>query len=154
MLFFARYKAGKYDNSFASFDARRIGNAFFKEFRSERNYELDAINRKRIQNEIENRRFTPREGYSSLSWYNELKRCAESGDARIQANNRFMEKIRIKWSSKGMKRRKEICERFGFSSYLTLNHESEVYVRAEDLPVFNETVRRGFLTVLPSGKKA
>ena len=43
-----------------------------------------------------------------------------------------------------MKRRKEICERFGFSSYLTLNHESEVYVRAEDLPVFNETVRRGF----------
>ena len=59
-----------------------------------------------------------------------------------------MEKIRIKWSSKGMKRRKEICERFGFSSYLTLN------VRAEDLPVFNETVRRGFLTVLPSGKKA
>ena len=52
-----------------------------------------------------------------------------------------MEKIRIKWSSKGMKRRKEICERFGFSSYLTLNHESEVYVRAEDLPVFNETVR-------------
>ena len=60
-----------------------------------------------------------------------------------------MEKIRIKWSSKGMKRRKEICERFGFSSYLTLNHESEVYVRAEDL-----TVRRGFLTVLPSGKKA
>lgn len=65
-----------------------------------------------------------------------------------------MEKIRIKWSSKGMKRRKEICERFGFSSYLTLNHKSEVYVRAEDLPVFNETVRRGFLTVLPSGKKA
>ena len=43
-----------------------------------------------------------------------------------------MEKIRIKWSSKGMKRRKEICERFGFSSYLTLNHESEVYVRAEE----------------------
>lgn len=81
MLFFARYKAGKYDNSFASFDARRIGNAFFKEFRSERNYELDAINRKRIQNEIENRRFTPPEGYSSLSWYNELKRRAESGDA-------------------------------------------------------------------------
>lgn len=154
MLFFARYKAGKYDNSFASFDARRIGNAFFKEFRSERNYELDAINRKRIQNEIENRRFTPPEGYSSLSWYNELKRRAESGDAESKQIIDLWKKIRIKWSSKGMKRRKEICERFGFSSYLTLNHESEVYVRAEDLPVFNETVRRGFLTVLPSGKKA
>lgn len=154
MLFFARYKAGKYDNSFASFDARRIGNAFFKEFRSERNYELDAINRKRIQNEIENRRFTPPEGYSSLSWYNELKRRAESGDAESKQIIDLWKKNRIKWSSKGMKRRKEICERFGFSSYLTLNHESEVYVRAEDLPVFNETVRRGFLTVLPSGKKA
>lgn len=80
MLFFARYKAGKYDNSFASFDARRIGNAFFKEFNSERNYELDAINRKRVQDEIENRKFIPPEGYSSLTLYNELKRRAESGD--------------------------------------------------------------------------
>lgn len=80
MLFFARYKAGKYDNSFASFDARRIGNAFFKEFYSERNYELDAINRKRAQDEIENRKFIPPEGYSSLTLYNELKRRAESGD--------------------------------------------------------------------------
>lgn len=78
MLFFARYKAGKYDNSFASFDARRIGNAFFKEFNSERNYELDAINRKRVQDEIENRKFIPPEGYSSLTLYNELKRRAES----------------------------------------------------------------------------
>ena len=74
------YKAGKYDNSFASFDARRIGNAFFKEFNSERNYELDAINRKRVQDEIENRKFIPPEGYSSLTLYNELKRRAESGD--------------------------------------------------------------------------
>ncbi len=80
MLFFARYKAGKYDNSFASFDARRIGNAFFKEFIPERNNELDAINRKRVQDEIENRRFIPPKGYSSLTWYNELKRRAESGD--------------------------------------------------------------------------
>lgn len=80
MLFFARYKAGRYDNSFASFDARRIGNAFFKEFKPERNYELDTINRKRVQDEIENRRFIPPKGYSSLAWYNELKRRAESGD--------------------------------------------------------------------------
>lgn len=53
-----------------------------------------------------------------------------------------------------MERRKEIRERFGFSSYLTLNHESEEYVKPEDLHVFNETVRRGFLSVLPPGKKA
>lgn len=65
-----------------------------------------------------------------------------------------MEKIRIKWTPKGMERRKEIRERFGFSSYLTLNHESEEYVKPEDLYVFKETVRRGFLSVLPPGKKA
>lgn len=84
MLFFARYKAGKYDNSFASFDSRRIGNAFFKEFNSERNYELDAINRKRVQDEIENRKFIPPEGYSSLTLYNEMKRRAESGDEKAR----------------------------------------------------------------------
>lgn len=80
MLFFARYKAGRYDNSFASFDARRIGNAFFKEFIPERNSELDRINREEMQREIELRRFTPPKGYTSLSWYLELRRRAESGD--------------------------------------------------------------------------
>jgi hypothetical protein len=80
MLFFARYKAGKYDNSYASFDARRIGNAFFNEFRKERNNELDKINRERMQKEIEERRFTPPQGYSSYSWYQELRRRADEGD--------------------------------------------------------------------------
>ena len=80
MLFFARYKAGRYDNSYASFDARRIGNAFFKEFVPERNKELDTINRRMIQEEIERRRFVPPQGHSSLSWYRELKQRAESGD--------------------------------------------------------------------------
>ena len=80
MLFFARYKAGKYDNSYSSFDAKRIGNAFFSEFVKERNIELDRITRERTQQEIENRRFTPPEGYTSLSWYQELKRRASDGD--------------------------------------------------------------------------
>lgn len=80
MLFFARYKSGKYDNSYTKFDARRIGNAFFKEFIPERNMELDKINNRRIQEEIEKRRFTPPNGYSSLSWYQELKKRAENGD--------------------------------------------------------------------------
>ena len=90
MLFFARYKAGKYDNSYASFDAKRIGNAFFTEFVKERNRELDRITREQTQKEIEERRFTPPECYSSYSWYQELKRRAESGDKeaiRILTNN-------------------------------------------------------------------
>lgn len=84
MLFFSRYKAGRYDNSYSSFDARRIGNAFFKEFIPERNNELDRINRNAEQERIDKRRFTPPEGYSSLSWYQELKKRAESGDEEAQ----------------------------------------------------------------------
>jgi hypothetical protein len=80
MLFFARYKAGKYDNSYASFDAKRIGNAFFTEFIKERNRELDRITREQVQSEIEERRFTPPDGYTSFSWYQELKRRASEGD--------------------------------------------------------------------------
>lgn len=80
MLFFARYKAGKYDNSYTTFDARRIGRAFFNEFVRERNYELDSINRIEEQKKIEERRFIPPHGYSSLSWYNELKIRAGKGD--------------------------------------------------------------------------
>lgn len=80
MLFFSRYKAGKYDNSFASFDARRIGNAFFKEFLPQRNHELDRIYRKKAQEEREANQFTPPEGYTSLSWYQELQRRAAGGD--------------------------------------------------------------------------
>ena len=84
MLFFARYKAGRYDNSYASFDARRIGNAFFKEFIPERNNELDRISREEERMRIERSRFTPPQGYSSLSWYQELKRRAESGDGEAK----------------------------------------------------------------------
>lgn len=89
MLFFARYKAGKYDNSYASFDAKRIGNAFFSEFIKERNRELDRITREQVQSEIEERRFTPPDGYTSFSWYQELKRRASEGDTeaiRILSN--------------------------------------------------------------------
>ena len=80
MLFFARYKAGRYDNSYASFDAKRIGNAFFHEFIRERNNELDKITKEQTQKEIEERRFTPPEGHTSFSWYQELKRRASNGD--------------------------------------------------------------------------
>ena len=85
MLFFARYKAGKYDNSYASFDAKRIGNAFFKEFLKERVYEIDKCERSKLQQQIEERRFTPPEGHTSYTWYQELKRRAQAGDAEAAA---------------------------------------------------------------------
>lgn len=42
MLFFSRYRAGRYDNSYSAFDARRIGLAFHKEFLPERAREIAA----------------------------------------------------------------------------------------------------------------
>jgi hypothetical protein len=80
MLFFGRYRAGRYDNSYASFDSKRIGNAFFFEFLKERSYEIDKVEREKKQIEIEKRKFTPPHGYTSLSWYQELKRRASNGD--------------------------------------------------------------------------
>lgn len=80
MLFFARYKAGRYDNSYYSFDTRRIGNAFFKEFLPERQRELDRITKEEEQRRIESRRFIPPPGYTSLSWYNHLKERASQED--------------------------------------------------------------------------
>ena len=60
MLFFSRYKAGKYDNSFYSFDAKRIGNAFFKESLPKRNSEIGRRYYKQNQDEaLKNRELPP-----------------------------------------------------------------------------------------------
>lgn len=85
MLFFSRYKAGRYDNSFSQFDARRIGNAFFKEFIPERSNEIDSFERKRINEEALTRRELPQgyiipDGYNAYTWYIELKKRESNGD--------------------------------------------------------------------------
>lgn len=80
MLFFGRYKAGKYDNSYQSFDTKRIGNAFFKEFLLQREYEIGMYHQRQSQEESLKRRELPEgyvipEGYNSYTWYLErLKR--------------------------------------------------------------------------------
>lgn len=84
MLFFARYKAGRYDNSYSSFDTKRIGNAFFKEFLPQRNAEIDIAVRHQQQQESMKRReltegYTIPEGYNPYTWYLERKRRGEIG---------------------------------------------------------------------------
>lgn len=85
MLFFARYRAGRYDKSYSTFDPRRIGLAFHKEFLPERAGEQGIVERHRQQEEIEQRRFTPPEGFTSLSWYQHLKQLAAKGDKEAAA---------------------------------------------------------------------
>ena len=82
MLFFARYKAGVYDNSYATFDTRRIGNAFFKEFLPQRAAELAAIERKTQTDDYLKSRelpegYTVPEGYNPYTWYQERVRLGE-----------------------------------------------------------------------------
>lgn len=83
MLFFSRYKAGRYDNSYATFDSRRIGHAFFKEFLPERRAEMERMERRQANERKEAERWTPPEGYTSLTWYQECKRRAAAGDEEI-----------------------------------------------------------------------
>ena len=82
MLFFARYKAGVYDNSYATFDTRRIGNAFFKEFLPQRAQELAAIERDRATEAYLKSRelpegYTVPEDYNPYTWYQERVRLGE-----------------------------------------------------------------------------
>jgi hypothetical protein len=82
MVFFARYKAGRYDKSFATFDCRRIGNAFFREFLPDRTEELYRIEmgRKRSERLAEEQRMAQScmadipEGYNSFTWFLHCKR--------------------------------------------------------------------------------
>ena len=80
MLFFGRYKSGRYDASYSSFDTRRIGVAF-REFLKERQVELAKAEREQQSEKARQRKyFVPPEGYTSRQWYEELKRRAAAGD--------------------------------------------------------------------------
>lgn len=83
MLFFGRYKAGLYDDSYVSFDTRRIGNAFFHGFLPQRRLELERVERIAQQDRAEKRRNLPEgysipEGYNPYTWYAE--QCRRRGE--------------------------------------------------------------------------
>lgn len=80
LLFFARYKAGHYDDGYSQFDTRRICIGL-QRFKRERVDEYARIEREMQQIEEEKRRFTPPSGYTSLSWYKQLRERASAGDA-------------------------------------------------------------------------
>lgn len=79
-LFVALFKSGEYGFFFGSFDPIFLGAAFKKYQTTTRQIHLDKLEREKNQREIEARRFIPPEGYSSLSWYQELKKRANDGD--------------------------------------------------------------------------
>lgn len=79
MLFVARFKLGLYGKFYGSFDPIAFCEAI-KKFRTDRNIELERIRLNALKQEVEAREFIPPDGYTSLSWYQELKERARNGD--------------------------------------------------------------------------
>ncbi|WP_319505951.1 DUF6633 family protein [Bacteroides graminisolvens] len=79
MLFVARFKLGIYGRFYGSFDPIAFCEAI-KRFRSDRNIELERLRLNRLRDEIEARNSPIPDGYTSWSWYMELKRRATEGD--------------------------------------------------------------------------
>ena len=83
--FASQVKIYKLSELMLFFAARRIGNAFFKEFIPERSKEIESCERKRRNEEALNRRELPKgyivpDGYNTYTWYKEILRRASSGD--------------------------------------------------------------------------
>nr|DAZ72504.1 MAG TPA: hypothetical protein [Caudoviricetes sp.] len=79
MLFVARFKLGIYGRFYGSFDPLVLCEAL-KKFRIDRNEELERIRIRNAQRETEERAVQIPEGYTSWTWYQELKKRAEAGD--------------------------------------------------------------------------
>lgn len=77
MLFFARFKLGFYGRFYGAFDPIALGEAF-RRFLGHRAKEIGEMERRRCR--PEDRWFVPPEGYSSLTWYREVKARAAQGD--------------------------------------------------------------------------
>lgn len=58
-------------------------------------------------------------------------------------------KLTICWTVKGRQKDcyESIRERFGISSYMSVNHETPCNIREEDMELLRECERRGFLTI-------
>lgn len=77
MLFLARFKLGIYGKFYGGFDPIALGEAFRKHLQG-RAQEVAQIERRRTRTCEE--AFVPPPGYSSLTWYQEVKRRAATGD--------------------------------------------------------------------------
>lgn len=58
-------------------------------------------------------------------------------------------KLTICWTEKGRQKRfyADICKRFNISSYMSVNHETPIEIKDEDLSLLRECEKRGFLKI-------
>lgn len=79
MLFFFRFKSGKYGRFYGAVDPLVITESLRK-FLNERSEYIASFEHENRMAHCERNRFIPPKGHTSLSWYNELKSRAKSGD--------------------------------------------------------------------------
>ena len=58
-----------------------------------------------------------------------------------------MTHLTIYWKTHDKDIMKRIRERFGIAMYMSINGETEADIKDEDLPVLEETERRGFIQI-------
>lgn len=56
-------------------------------------------------------------------------------------------KLTIYWATKDAQSLQRIREKFNLSSYRSVNGETPVEIREEDLPLLRETEKRGFIQI-------
>ncbi len=58
-------------------------------------------------------------------------------------------KLTVCWTAKGRQKDcyESIREKFGISSYMSVNHETPCDIREEDMEMLRECERRGFLKI-------
>lgn len=129
MLFFARYRAGRYDSSFAKFDLRRIGNAYWSEFLPDWRREIGKYEEER-------------EAAARAERY-----AARASEAISREDYDRLPLVRVYVNPKNTPDvRRRLAERFHLSG-LNVNGETNVRLRPADLELLRECEHRGFVKI-------
>lgn len=105
MLFFSRYKAGCYDNSFTTFDPRRIGLAFHKEFLPERERAIGKM--------VSDKQASD----AGRDWYNASEHGGVSSLDFYKNNDLFDTEVVIRKDSEQLRKDLNITEHVGVNGH-------------------------------------
>lgn len=129
MLFFARYRAGRYDSSFTRFDLRRIGNAYWSEFLPDWRREIGKYEEER-------------EAAARAERY-----AARASEAISREAYDRLPNIRIYLNAKADERTlKRIKDHFHLCG-ISVNGECSKRCTEQDLAELRECEKRGFLKI-------
>lgn len=122
MLFFSRYAAGMYDNSYSTFNSRRIGVAFHSEFLPQREQDLARLERRKASN--------IKDEVSKIT------------------RNQYEESKDFKTTVKVLKDSDELREKLGIASGLNVNGIGVSFLPKKYIHLIHEYQSKNLITVL------